>query len=66
LRESGCRSAAGGRALDEALVHEPGSAAHIEVDDGEAGAIDSASTDLPSFLTDDEPVAAALNGASTP
>jgi ParB family transcriptional regulator, chromosome partitioning protein len=33
-------------------------------DDGEAGAIGIASTDLPAFLTEDEP--AALNGASAP
>jgi ParB family transcriptional regulator, chromosome partitioning protein len=31
-------------------------------DEGEAGEIDAASTDLPAFLTEDEPVA--LNGAS--
>jgi hypothetical protein len=38
------------------------------VDDGEGGTIDLASSDLPDFLTQDEPVAAgvALNGASAP
>jgi ParB family chromosome partitioning protein len=35
----------------------------IDVDDGEPGEADLASTDLPAFLTDDEP-AAALNGAA--
>jgi ParB family chromosome partitioning protein len=36
----------------------------LNADDGEAGEIDMASTDLPAFLTEDEP--AALNGASAP
>jgi hypothetical protein len=35
-------------------------------DDDEPADYESASTDLPAFLTDDEPVAAALNGASAP
>jgi ParB family chromosome partitioning protein len=41
-------------------------AAHVggDADDGEGGAIDIALTDLPAFLTDDEPLGAALNGAS--
>jgi ParB family transcriptional regulator, chromosome partitioning protein len=37
-----------------------------DVDDAEAGDIDIASTDLPAFLTEDEPAAAALNGAAAP
>lgn len=59
----------------------PGMAYDGDVDDGDsadhpdadnAGTIDRraeidiASSDLPSFLTEDEPVAAALNGASAP
>jgi hypothetical protein len=35
-------------------------------DDDEPADNDSTSTDLPTFLTEDEPVAAALNGASAP
>jgi ParB family chromosome partitioning protein len=38
----------------------------VDTDDGEHDAIDTASTDLPAFLIEDEPVAAALNGASAP
>jgi ParB family transcriptional regulator, chromosome partitioning protein len=36
----------------------------VDADHGEAGEIDAASTDLPAFLTEDEPLA--LNGASGP
>jgi ParB family chromosome partitioning protein len=35
-------------------------------DEGEASEIDAASTDLPAFLTEDEPDGVALNGASAP
>ena len=34
--------------------------------DGDTGEIDVASTDLPAFLTEDGPEAAALNGAAAP
>jgi ParB family chromosome partitioning protein len=55
---------------DGVSADDPGldEAAPIEVDDGEGGTIDLASTELPDFLTQDEPVAAgvALNGASAP
>ena len=34
--------------------------------DGEAAEIDAASSDLPDFLTEDEPAGATLNGASAP
>jgi ParB family chromosome partitioning protein len=37
-----------------------------DVDDGEAAERDIVATDLPAFLTDDEPVAAALNGGAAP
>ena len=35
-------------------------------DDGAAAEIDITSTDLPAFLTEDEPGGVALNGASAP
>ena len=38
----------------------------VDDDDGEAAEIDIASTDLPAFLTEDEPDGVALNGASAP
>ena len=42
-------------------------AAHIDVDDdGEAGDMDTRQPTCPAFLTEDEPVGAALNGASAP
>ena len=37
-----------------------------DADDGEGGDTDTASTELPAFLTEDEPAAVALNGASAP
>ena len=46
---------------------QPDAAADIDdVDNGalDADAIDIASTDLPAFLTDDEPAGVALNGAA--
>jgi hypothetical protein len=36
----------------------------LEEEDRDAGEIEIASTDLPAFLTEDEPVTAALNGTS--
>jgi ParB family chromosome partitioning protein len=53
---------------DAAVAEEPGrnGADHIDVDDGEAGDGDIASTDLPAFLTDDEHAGSALNGATVP
>jgi ParB family chromosome partitioning protein len=41
-------------------------AGHIDADDRDAGEIDIAPTDLPAFLTEDGPEAAALNGAAAP
>ena len=43
---------------------EHDSADRTDVDDGEAAEPDIAATDLPPFLTDDEPAGAALNGAA--
>jgi hypothetical protein len=53
---------------DADISEDPGhdGADRIEVDDDEAGDADIASTDLPAFLTDDEHVGAALNGATAP
>jgi ParB family chromosome partitioning protein len=47
---------------------EPGldEVASSNLDGGEVDDADLASTDLPAFLTDDEPTAAALNGAAAP
>jgi ParB family chromosome partitioning protein len=59
---------ADGDADDASADPELDAADHIasDADDGEAGEIDISSTDLPAFLTEDEPVGAALNGASAP
>jgi ParB family chromosome partitioning protein len=52
----------GDAAMSSDPVHD--GASLIAVDDDEAGESDSASSDLPAFLTDDEPAGPALNGAS--
>jgi hypothetical protein len=54
-------------ATDDAAA-EPGldEVASSNLDGGEVDDADLASTDLPAFLTDDEPTAAALNGAAAP
>ena len=53
---------------DGATADPQSAAAHIggDPDDAEPAEIDIASADLPAFLTEDEPVGVALNGASAP
>jgi len=55
---------AGGDSLDT----QSDDASHIGSDPGDAepAEINISSTDLPAFLTEDEPVGGALNGASAP
>jgi hypothetical protein len=50
---------AGGNSADPEDVTAP-----VNADNGDTVDADTASTDLPAFLTDDEPEAVALNGAA--
>ena len=55
--------------VDDAASADPavnGADIAIDADNGEGSEIHIASSDLPAFLTEDEPLAAALNGASAP